>query len=86
MTETKQTFEDQIASWGSEETLDNLKTLLVSLRATLEWDRNEDNLIVGYTIRFFNDEHQYKVGPVMFDWPLQELPFPEAFKNTGILN
>lgn len=74
-------FEELMETWSNEEVLENLKTLMSSLNGKVDFIYNEDDLIVGYHVLFWNEDHYYKSAPILLDWPMQHLPVPEAFKG-----
>lgn len=77
-------FNEQIVEWDSVTKLENLKTLLQTLNCGVAFIYNEDDLIVGYRMMFGDDENHFTSDPIVFDWPMQHMPLPEAMQ--GALN
>lgn len=67
-----------VAEWDSVERLENLKTILQSLNSGIAFIYNEDDLIIGYRIMFGDEENHFTSDPIVFDWPMQHMPVPDA--------
>lgn len=78
----KKTFEEQVATWGSVEKLENLKLILQTLNSGVAFIYNDDDLVVGYRIMFGDEENHFTSDPIIFDWPMQHMPVPEAMQGA----
>lgn len=75
--------QDVIDSWSNEELLANLQLILRNSKGGVQMIYNEDDLVIGYQIIYadIDQENYFTSDPVVFPWPMQHLPFPEAFKK-----
>ena len=79
-----QPFEETVKEWDSVTLLENLKTILQTINSGVAFIYDDEDLIMGYRIMFGDEENHFVSDPVMFDWPMQHMPMPEALQ--GFIN
>lgn len=74
-------FKKKVAEWTEEERVIRLKAMLQMTNSGVHFIPNEDGLIVGYRMVFGEEENFFASDPIIFDWPMQPMPVPEAFQG-----
>ena len=55
--------------------------ILLTINSGVSFITDEDDLVVGYQMVFGDEENYFASDPILLEWPLQQMPLPDAFKN-----
>lgn len=80
------TIKEKINNWSDKEVLEHVADLIQDKKITAGVrfiESPDDPLIVGYQSVIVCGDLMLPAEPVIFDWPMQYLPVPEAFKDEN---
>ena len=70
-----------VNKWGDEKVLETALLIVQNrVKVGVEFLRDDMNLIRGYQTTFVSGELMFSGEPIVFDWPMQDMPIPDAFK------
>jgi hypothetical protein len=68
--------------WTDEEALTNFATMLKRVNVTTEFIETEEGVIIAQVLLAACGDKFFTSAPREFDWPLQHMPMPDAFKES----
>lgn len=78
----KKSFAKKVYNWTDDECLEAVALLLERVDVDTRFIRNEDNLITHQMVIIGCGDKVIASDPMKFDWPLQQLPVPEALEPS----
>ena len=78
---TKKSIDKKIKKWSDKEALEAFAKMMHRVNLITEFVETEEGLITGEYLIVSCGDSFFISTPREFDWPLQRMPMPDAFKE-----